>query len=45
MCETLENTDPDDVELIDVDKAAYDKEAVLNVWSAAVATAKVKFRM
>ena len=45
MCEILENTDPDDVEPIDGDKTAYDKEAVSNVRTAAVAVAKTKFKM
>ena len=45
MCKVLENTDPDDVEPIDGDKTAYDKEAVLNVQTAAVAVAKTKFKM
>jgi len=44
MCEMLENPDPD-VEPIDADKAAYDKEAVSNVRTAAVAIAKTQFKM
>lgn len=31
MCEVLENVDPDDSDLLDADKTAYDKEAVSNV--------------
>ena len=45
MCEILENTDLDDVEPIDGDKTAYNKEAVLNIWTAAMAVAKTKFKM
>ena len=44
MCEMLENTDLDDVEPIDGDKTAYNKEAVLNIWTAAMAVAKTKFK-
>lgn len=40
MCEVLENVDPDDTKPIDTDKAAYDKEAVSNVWAMAMVIAK-----
>jgi hypothetical protein len=45
MCEVLECLDPDNLDSVDADKAAYDKQAVATVRSEAVAIAKTKFGM
>lgn len=45
MCEVLEYEDPDDLEPVDVDKTAHDKQAVTTTQTQAVSIAKVKFNM
>lgn len=45
MCEALEYEDPDDLEPVDADKTAHDKQAVATVRTEAVSIAKTKFNI
>lgn len=45
MCEALENMDPEDTELVDADKSAYDKEAISKVRTEAVRIARTEFQL
>ena len=43
MCDALEHGDPDDLEPVDAEKTAHDKQAVTTVRTEAVSIAKTKF--
>lgn len=43
MCEALEHGDLDDLEPVDTEKAAHDKQAVATVRTEAVSIAKTEF--
>ena len=45
MCEALEYEDPDDLEPVDADKTAHDKQAVATVRTEAVSIAKTKYNI
>lgn len=45
MCKALECDDPDNLEPVDAEKAAHDKQAVSTVRSEAVLIAKTEFGM